>query len=255
MTKKVVKQANRKQFIGVLVLVVVAGVGGLGYALTRTGATAITVDPTIPAGAAEGHLLGKADAPVQVMEFGDFECPGCGDFANITEPDVRTRLVNPGIVAFRFFDFPLTQHRNTWTAHNAAACADDQGKFWEMHDRLYAGQLEWNTEATSNPVRVMTRYANELGMDVGKWQKCVSAQAHAGRIKGNQAEGTRRNIQSTPTFIIGPRQISTSISFDVFKSLVDSALGSAKADSASRGAKGAAAKGAATKGGAAKKAP
>jgi len=235
MAKKAVKQGTPRQFIGVLVLVAVLGVGGIGYAITRPGATAITVDPTIPAGPAEGHLLGKADAPVQVLEFGDFECPGCGQFANVTEPDVRARLVNAGVVAFRFFDFPLTQHRNTWTAHNAAACADDQGKFWEMHDRLYAGQLEWNTEATGNPLKVMTRYAADLGMDVKAWQTCVETQAHAARIKGNQAEGTRRNIQSTPTFIIGNKQMPGSLGFDTFKSLVDSALLGMAADSQGKG--------------------
>jgi protein-disulfide isomerase len=249
MAKKAVTQGNTRQFIGVLVLVAIAGVGGLGYAITRPGTKAITVDPTIPAGAAEGHVLGNASAPVRVIEFGDFECPGCGDFANITEPDVRARFVNTGVVAFEFFDFPLTQHKNTWTAHNAAACADDQGKFWEMHDRLYAGQLDWNSEATSNPVKVMTRYAADLGMDVRKWQTCVNTQAHAGRIKGNQAEGTRRNIQQTPTFIIGSKQMAGSISFDVLKSLVDSALITARPDSGNRGAKGAA-----TKSGAPKKA-
>ena len=249
MAKKAVKQGNPKQFIGVIVLVAVLGVGGLGYALTRPGASAITVDPTIPAGPADGHLLGKPDAPVQVLEFGDFECPGCGQFANVTEPDVRTRLINSGIVAFRFFDFPLTQHKNTWTAHNAAACADDQGKFWGMHDRLYAGQLDWNTEATSNPMKVMTRYAVDLGMDVKAWQACVASQAHAARIKGNQAEGTRRNIQSTPTFIIGNKLLAGAIGFDSFKSLVDTALMAMAADSAKQGA------GAATKKGQARKAP
>ena len=242
MAKKALKQGNPKQFVGVLVVVAVLGFGGLGYALTHPGAAPITVDPTIPAGAAEAHVLGNASAPVKVLEFGDFECPGCGSFANVTEPDVRARLVNTGVVEFEFFDFPITQHKNTWTAHNAAACADDQGKFWEMHDRLYAGQLEWNSEATSNPLKVMTRYATDLGMDVRKWQTCVSTQARAGRIKGNQGEGTRRNIQETPTFIIGSKQMAGPIGFDVFKRLVDSALVAAMPDSGNRGAKGAAAK-------------
>ena len=237
MAKQTVQKGNPRQFVGLLVLVAVVGVGAIGYALTQTGTRVITVDPAIPAGAAEGHLLGRADAPVQVIEFGDFECPGCGEFATITEPDVRARLVTPGVVAFRFFDYPLTQHKNTWTAHNAAACADDQGKFWEMHDRLYGGQLEWNGEATGNPVKVMAKYASDLGMDVKKWQECVRTQAHAGRIKGNQAEGTRRNISQTPTFIIGTRQLPGAISYDRFKGLVDSALAGLKSDSAMPGAK------------------
>ena len=227
MAKKAVTQGNTRQFIGVLVLVAIAGVGGLGYAITRPGTKAITVDPTIPAGAAEGHVLGNASAPVRVIEFGDFECPGCGDFANITEPDVRARFVNTGVVAFEFFDFPLTQHKNTWTAHNAAACADDQGKFWEMHDRLYANQNDWNAIATSNPVKVMRQYAVGLGLDAQTWESCVTTQKAAARIKGNQAEGVRRNVTGTPTFVIGDKMVSA-LSYDQFKAYVDSALAAAR---------------------------
>lgn len=238
MAKQALKPGNAKQFVGVLVLVAVVGVGGLGYALTSGGPKAITVDPAIKAGPAEGHMLGSADAPVVAMEFGDFECPGCGQFANVTEPDVRARLVNTGIVAFYFYDFPLSQHKNTWTAHMAAACADEQGKFWGMHDRLYGGQLEWSGEVTGNPVKVMSRYAADLGMDVNAWRTCVETQKGAARVKGNQEEGVRRNVSQTPTFIIGSKQIAGSLSYDMFKSLVDSALGMVRADSGRPGAKG-----------------
>jgi protein-disulfide isomerase len=148
----------------------------------------------------------------------------------VTEPDIRSRLVAPGIVAFRFFDFPLTQHRNTWAAHNAAACADDQGKFWEMHDHLYAHQDEWNGEVTNDPMKVFRRYAKEIGMDVASWENCVTTQAHAGRIKGNQEEGTRRRITGTPTFIVGDKMVG-GVSYDEFKRMVDAALA---ADSAAR---------------------
>jgi protein-disulfide isomerase len=222
-----VRQPNAKRFVGVLVVIGVVGASLLGYALTRAGPTAITVDPTIPAGAAEGHLLGKADAPVQVMEFGDFECPHCGDWSSVTEPDVRSRLINTGIVAFRYFDFPLAGFRNSWTAHLAASCADEQGKFWEMHDKLYGNQTEWNAIATTDPVKVIRRYAVDLGLDAKAWEKCVSTQKPAARIKGNQAEGTRRNVKGTPTFVIGDKMVP-SVSYDQFKALVDSALAAAQ---------------------------
>jgi protein-disulfide isomerase len=236
MANKAVKQGNPKQFIGVLVVVAVLGVGGLGYALTRPGAKPITVDPTIPAGAAEGHLLGKADAPVQVMEFGDFECPHCGDWATVTEPDVRSRLVNTGIISFRYYDFPLAGFKNSWTAHLAASCAEEQGKFWEMHDKLYAAQNEWNELATNNPVKVIRGYAVELGLDPKAWEDCVVTQKPAARIKGNQAEGERRNVSGTPTFVIGDKML-TAISFDQFKMYVDSALAAAKGEASKKPAK------------------
>lgn len=231
MAKKTVKKAKagNPKFVGILVAVAVVGLAALGYALTTSGPKVIIVDPKIPAGAPGGHLMGKADAPVQVIEFGDFECPGCGNFATLTEPDVRTRLINTGIVGFRFYDFPLTQHKNSFTAHLAAACADDQGKFWEMHDRLYAGQDEWsdlvNPDMT-DPMSVFRRYAKELGLDVAKWETCVTTQKYTPKILGNQAEGMRRNVQQTPTLIIGDRQVN-GVTYDQFKALVDTALAAA----------------------------
>ena len=218
-------KGNPKQFVAIIVLIAVIGVGALGYVLSTSKPQIITIDPNIPAGAAEPHVMGMANAPVQVMEFADFECPGCGNFANITEPDIRTRLINTGIVTFKFFDFPLApQHRNTLLAHHSAACADDQGKFWEMHDRLYAGQDEWNGEVSHNPMKIFSGYAKELGLDVKSWEDCVQTQKHLARIKGNQAEGTRRNVSQTPTLIIGDKQIAGGLSYDQFKALVDSAL-------------------------------
>jgi protein-disulfide isomerase len=231
--KAPVRKKSNAQFIGVIVLVAIVGVAALGYTLTRPTMKALTVDPTIPAGTAEGYLLGKADAPVQIIEFGDFECPGCGNFANVTEPDIRARLVNTGIVGFRFFDFPLSQHRNSWTAHVSASCAADQGKFWEMHDRTYAGQDEWNGEVTTDPVKVLRRYATEIGLDVKKWEQCLAAQPHTDRIKANAAEGNRRRITGTPTLIIGDQMLpSGPVPYDQVKQYVDQALATiSKSDS------------------------
>jgi len=241
--KNAVRGTPNRQFVAAIVVVALLGVGGLGYALSHRGPSVIVVDPNIPAGAPQGHLMGKADAPVQVIEFGDFECPACGNFATITEPDVRTRLINTGIVAFHYYDFPLSQHRNSFTAHLAAACAADQGKFWEMHDRLYAGQDEWSDlidPGMTDPMSVFRRYAKELGLDVKTWENCVTSQKYTAQIKGNQAEGMRRNVQQTPTIIIGDQQVN-GVSYDQFKQLVDEALaksGKAKADSGKKSAGG-----------------
>lgn len=238
MAKKTVQKAAKSntQFIGLLVLVAIIGVGALGYVLTHRGPQIIIVDPKIPAGAAEGHLMGHADAPVQVLEFGDFECPGCGNFAMVTEPDVRARLINTGIVAFHFYDFPLVQHINSFTAHLAAACADDQGKFWEMHDRLYAGQDEWSdltNPSMKSPLPIFARYAKEMGLDVSTWETCVTTQKYTAKIKGNQAEGNRRNVSQTPTFVIGDKQMAGALPYDEFKKIVDGVI----ADAANAGKK------------------
>jgi protein-disulfide isomerase len=228
--KKAVQKAKagNKQFLGIIVAVAVIGVAALGYVLMNSGPKVIIVDPKIPAGAPEGHLMGKADAPVQVLEFADFQCPGCGNFATLTEPDIRARLINTGVVGFRFYDFPLEQHKNSFTAHLSAACADDQGKFWDMHDRIYAGQDEWGNlnNPASDPMSFFRRYASELGMDVKTWESCVTSQKYTAKIKGNQAEGTRRNVSQTPTIIIGNKQVN-GVTYDQFKKLVDDVLADA----------------------------
>jgi protein-disulfide isomerase len=236
--KTPVRKSNNSQFIGLIVVIAVIGVAGLGYLVTnKSSAKAVIVDPTIKPGAADGYLMGKADAPVQIMEFGDFECPGCGQFAAVTEPDVRERLVKTGQVSFRFFDFPLTEiHRNTWAAHLAAGCSDAQGKFWEMHDRIYGSQDRWNGQATSSPIGIFKDFAKEIGLDVAAWQKCIDDQAPAARIKGNRAEGERRGVSGTPTFVIGDRMLPAGpAGFDQIKAYVDSAA--ARATAAKTGTK------------------
>lgn len=217
-------QSNAR-FYSALAIVLVVGIGAIVYlASNRSAAPAVTtVDPSQPLGPAKGHLLGNPNAPVQVLEFADFECPACGTFAIVTEPDVRKRLIDSGRVSYRFYDFPLPMHKNTWFASNAAACAEDQGKFWEMHDLLFQGQNDWNGEATSNPSKVLKGYAQELGLDVDKWQSCYEHQEHVRDIQANKAEGERRQVNQTPTFVIGAKQIPGALGFDQFRAYVDSA--------------------------------
>ena len=220
---------SSQRFYVVLALVIVAGAILIVRAARAPRAIAnVTTAPVTPA-QAEGYLLGNANAPVQIMEFADFECPACGNFAVITEPDVRNRIVNAGLASYRFFDFPLPMHKNTMAASNAAACAADQGKFWEMHDELFRNQPEWNGEATDNPKKFFLGYVKLLGMNTDTWEKCFDSQAHQSRILANQAEGNRRKVQSTPTFVIGTRMIPGAMSYDTFKAYVDSAAKEAPA--------------------------
>ena len=173
--------------------------------------------------------LGDPKAPVQVIEFADFECPACGQFSTVTEPDVRARLIQTGKVSYRFFDFPLAQHRNTYVASLAAACANDQGKFWPMHDALYLNQPEWSTEATRDPLKYFLKYAQQLGLDQTAFKQCVTEQRHLPTILGNKKEGEKVGVQSTPTFVIGKKVIAGAISYDEFRAQVDSAAAAAAA--------------------------
>ncbi|HEX5437662.1 MAG TPA: thioredoxin domain-containing protein [Gemmatimonadaceae bacterium] len=213
---------NRKFYVA-LVGIAVVGIVLVGWSIARPrpGMQVTTVQAT--PSQAHGYVYGNPNAPVKILEFGDFECPVCGQFAIVTEPDVRQRILDTGLASLTYFDFPLSMHHNTIPASNAAACADDQGKFWPMHDRLFSGQLEWNTEATNNPKKVFLRYAKELGLNTQQWEQCYDSQKHMSRIMGNRAEALRRHIDQTPTFIIGNKMIPGPIPYDQLKAYVDAA--------------------------------
>ena len=219
------KQQRRSSpgfFYGVLALIAIVG-AVLIWRTAKTPRKVNAIDVQATPAQAEGYLLGNPNAPVQIMEFADFECPACANFATITEPDVRQRIVNQGLASYRYFDFPLPQHKNSIAASNAAACAADQGKFWEMHDLLFRNQPDWNGESTNNPKKYFEQYAKQLGLDMGKWNQCFDSQAHMSRIMGNKAEGERRQIAQTPTFFIGNKMIPGALTYDQFKAYVDTA--------------------------------
>ncbi|MBK6488916.1 MAG: DsbA family protein [Gemmatimonadetes bacterium] len=217
-------KGSQGRFYAILGLVAAALAVFIIYQVSKPKAPdSVAVDPSIPLPKAEGYLLGKADAPVQVIAFADFECPACGQFYVLTEPDVKQRLVETGEISYRFIDFPLPGHRNTWPASHAAACANEQGKFWPMHDMIFQGQDQWNGEATSRPKGVFEGYATSIGLDVPKWEQCYDEQRYLRNIQAHRAEAERRMVGSTPSFIIGNRLVAGSISFDKFKAYVDSA--------------------------------
>ncbi len=215
-------------FYVILVAIFVGGAAALGYVATRAKSVQQPkkIDPALLAQTqAQGYLLGKPDAPVVISEFGDFECPQCALFAAVTEPDVRKRLVDSGLVAIRYYDFPLTEiHKNTMAASHAAACANAQGKFWEMHDRLFAGQNEWNGLTTSSPEKLMTAYAQELGLDQKAFQACYDSQQFALQIAANRAEGDRRRINGTPTFFLNDRMLVGNVTYDQLRKEVDAVI-------------------------------
>ena len=222
----VVKAARRsgpgQGFWMVVGLVVVVGIGALSWVATRPKNVATTaLDPSLPAMKAQGYVLGSPTAPVEITEFADFECPSCGQYSSLTEPDVRTRLINTGKARVRFLDFPLSMHKNTWAASLAASCANDQGKFWEMHDQIFATQDKWNGEATSNPRKVLEATAKGLGLDMAKYGTCMDAETHRGQIQANEQEGERRGVNSTPSFLIGGKLYPGALPFDQLNKLVE----------------------------------
>jgi protein-disulfide isomerase len=220
---------SNRAFYLIIGVVAVLGIGALTYQSTRAkdGLNASPIDTTLPPVNSSGYTIGNPSAPVQVTEFGDFECPACGRFSELTEPDVRKNYVNTGKVLWRFIDYPLPMHKNTWQASRAAACADEQGKFWEFHDALYSTQDQWNGEATGNPDKFMKELGERLGLDKSKFNSCVDDTKMQAKIQAHYQLATKRQVASTPTFIIGDRQVSAAVPYDDFAKILDSAIAKA----------------------------
>lgn len=212
-----------KRFYGILGAVAVAGIGVLGYQLAKPATVSIpanvTVQPSDTAGF-HGYVKGSDAAPVEITEYADYQCPFCQTFATLQMPTIDERLIKTGRLRWRYRDFPLQQHPYSRVAAHAAACADEQGKFWPMHERIYEGQSEW--AESSDAADIFRRYAGEVGLDRAKYDACMSAGKYAGRIQASYDEGARVGVSSTPTLLVGGRLYKGRFDSDAITRLVDS---------------------------------
>jgi protein-disulfide isomerase len=211
--------AKRPFYMAVGALLVV-GISTMSYMSSRPKAGSY-MDSTVTPIPNSGHVIGSDSAPVEVVEFGDFECGACGSFATLTEPDVRARLVATGLVRFRYMDFPLGGHRYTWPAHMAAWCAGEQGKFWEMHDAIFQNQDRWTRP---RPERVLAELAQQVGVGMEQYDACMATGKYKAQIQANADEGARRGVGSTPTFFFGSKVVPGVVPYDEFKKYVDEML-------------------------------
>lgn len=170
-----------------------------------------------------GYVQGGDSAPVEVREYADFTCPACARFWVLTYPDIEARLIRTGKVRWSFHDRPLGgtgEHAYSYIAAHAAACADEQGRFWQMHDQLFANQSAWY--ARRNPERSFRSYAQAMGLDVGRFDECMESGRFRARIQAEAAAAEQMGVTSTPTFIIGRMRISGALAYDEFKRVIDS---------------------------------
>lgn len=218
-------QGGLKPFYTALGVVAVVGLGAIGWmALRPRNSISIPVDVTVLAADTagfRGYLLGSADAPLEIVEYADYQCPGCQQFETLQFPTVRRQLIETGRLRWRYRDFPLDQiHQHARVAAHAAACASDQNKYWEMHRAIYEGQPEWMT--VSDAASYFHRYAGEVGLDVATYDACMTAAKYAGRIQASHDEALKLNVGVTPTFLIQGRLYPGGLTSDELKRLVDS---------------------------------
>src|SRR3954462_12676472 len=140
--------------------------------------------------------LGSADAKVVVIEYSDFQCPYCGKFARETFGTIEDRYIAPGKVRYVFRNFPLDEsHPKAFKAAEAAECANQQGKFWEMHAQLFANQQALDPGDLAS-------HARAVGVEESAFQKCLTGAARA-KIRRDFNDGVKAGVGGTPTFLLG----------------------------------------------------
>jgi len=175
---------------------------------------------------------GDKNAKLTLIEFSDYQCPFCSRHVQQTLPQLDKDYIKTGKVKYVFFDFPLDFHKNAFKAAEAADCAGEQGKFWQMHDLLFANQKA--LEPTD-----LTNYAKELKLDTSKFQKCLDSGKYANEVKKDIEIGQKAGVTGTPSFFLGvtnPKDpnvkavkvIKGAQPFSNFKEAIDTTLSSQK---------------------------
>lgn len=166
----------------------------------------------------QSPVKGSEDAWVTMVIVSDFQCPFCKRVTD-TLKEIEQKYGND--VRFVFKYNPLPFHNRAAPSANAAACANEQGKFWKMHDTLFANQDKLddaNLEA----------YAKDVGLDVGRWKTCVTANKFKTQIDADMAKAAQLGARGTPAFFINGRFLSGAQPFPAFQALIDEELKKAK---------------------------
>ena len=195
--------------------------------------TVPTPPPTndTPATVDDDPVLGKASATITLIECTDFQCPFCSRHFTQTFPQIKKDYIDTGKVKYVSRDFPLSFHPNAQKASEAAECAKEQNKYWEMHDKLFIAQEEWSNLAAADAAKKFKEYAASLGLPAASYASCLDTGKTAAEVKKDLADGSASGIDGTPGFwILGPdgknQKISGAYPFDTFKKAFDDLLGS-----------------------------
>lgn len=179
---------------------------------------------------ASNHVEGENKAGVTLVEYGDYQCPGCGQYYQPVK-DLVAKYNKQ--IAFQFRNFPLTQiHPNAFAGARAAEAASLQGKFWEMHSLLfqqntayYASNQKLNTWINSpDPLAIFTNYAKQLGLNTEQFKADYASENVNDTINADIAAGKKLNVSSTPTFYLDGKQVQPSPSVDSFSQFIDDAI-------------------------------
>ena len=210
--------SKEAKILTAILIIVVGGMVGLFVLANKSTSTPAAVGDKTKVVRTNSHKEGTG--AIQIVEFGDYECPACG----AAYPNVKQLMKDyDGKITLYFRNFPLTNvHPNALIGAEAAEAAGDQGKYWEMHDKLYDNQKDWSVVA--DPTDKLVGYAKDLGLDTTKFQTALTDKQFQSVIDQDTADGNALGIQGTPTFYFNRVQFTGDYSYASLSGEVSSLL-------------------------------
>lgn len=213
-------KSETKLFLGILLGTI--AIVAVGVALLSRSAAPVKVDSSRLIHE-DSHKIASGSGTLTLVEFSDFQCPACGAYYAPVK-----QLVNEfaSQMTFVYRNFPLTTvHKNAQTAAQAAEAAGVQGKFWEMHDKLFETQPEWSGSDT--PVDIFAGYAKDLGLNVDAFKKDIDSDAVKNKVAKDVEDANALGINATPTFFLDGVKLDNPASFADFESLIKAEIAKA----------------------------
>ena len=162
--------------------------------------------------------VGEKNAKLTIVEFSDFQCPFCGRFRSQTFDQIKKEYIDTGKVKFVFRDFPLNSiHPYAQKASEASECADEQGKFWEYHDKLFENQGALTVDN-------LKKYASDLSLDTKKFNDCLDSGKMTAEVNKDTQDAQASGGSGTPYFLVGNKPVSGAQPFANFKAAIDAQL-------------------------------
>ncbi len=186
--------------------------------ITNLGTTETQESEIVDVSEDNDAVKGDPDAPVTIIEFSDYECPFCGKHYKETYKQIESNYIETGKVKYVMRDFPLTRiHPDAQKASEAAECAGEQDKYWEMHDKLFENQ-------ESLSVSNLKQYASQIGLDTTQFNECLDSGKYEQEVKDDLADGQAAGVSGTPAFFINGKMLSGAQPYSAFEAEIESAL-------------------------------
>lgn len=222
------EQRKMTRLAWILVVLVVGGLAAFIF-WPRSQATATPPESSAPVSQTKalGEIgldksIGDENAPVVVVEYGDFQCPACQFFFQTSVKQLKEEYVQTGKVRFVFRQYAFLGEESQW-AGEASECANEQGRFWDYYDKLYQEQNGENVGIFSKDN--LKRFASEIKLDTTEFNQCLDSGRYTEKVRQETLEGQKAGVRGTPSVFVNGQYVERGIQYQVLQPAVEAALG------------------------------